>query len=156
MLSAFDTLSPSDPPVAVIVQDGTTETSVNQVLQVVAEEGDSAPTFTCSSDRWPAPTLSWGGQNRGMALPSGVSLIPSRQNLTLAWHRPLEYTDSGNYTCNATNSVWISSVRLELLVRRKYEFVSRVMLSNFSSNFFFYSFADLSGGEGGGGSTLIL
>ena len=115
-LAPITVFSFSDPPVAIIVREGTAQTSVNQVLQVVAGELDYVPTFTCSADGWPTPILSWG---RGEALPNGVSLIPSGRNLTLAWHRALEYTDSGNYTCNATNSVGISSVRLELLVRRE-------------------------------------
>ena len=104
-------------PVAIITYEGATQ---SHVLHVVAEEGDSAPTFTCSVDGSHVRDLSWGGMNRGTALPSEVSLVPRRQNLALTWHRALEYTDSGNYTCNATSDAGASSVRLELLVRRKY------------------------------------
>ena len=90
---------------------------------MVAEEGNSAPTFTCSADGSPAPILSWGGQNGGLALPREVSLVTNRQNMGLAWHRPLEYTDSGSYTCNAMNSVGSSSVTLDLLVKREYRYL---------------------------------
>ena len=108
-----------DAPIVVITGevDGSEVTSEDEVLQVTAEEGDSAPTFSCSSEGAPQPTLSWRGQDGGVALPSGVTMAPTSQNLALVWSRALQYTDSGNYVCNASNSVGSSAVRLELLVR---------------------------------------
>ncbi len=109
---------------ATIVREETAKISLHQVFQVIAEEGEPAPTFSCFSDGSPPPTLSWEGQDGGVALPNGVALVPRRQNLALMWNRVLEYTDSGSYVCTASNGVGAaSSVRLELLVRRECKYV---------------------------------
>ena len=95
------------------------QVSVSGILKVVAEEGDPGPAFTCSGDGFPVPGSIWGGQNGGVTFPSGVSRVEEMQNSVLLWARALQYTDSGNYTCNAANSAGTSSATLELLVRRE-------------------------------------
>lgn len=84
---------------------------------MTAEQGDSAPTFSCSADGSPPPTLSWGGQDGGVTLPDGVSQTTSSQNQALVWSRPLEYGDSGQYLCSAMNTAGNSAATLDMLVR---------------------------------------
>ena len=107
----------TDAPTTIITREGTTQSSNNGILQVTAEQGDLAPTFSCSADGSPPPTISWGGQDGGVALPNEVSQTTSSQNQALVWSRPLEYEDSGQYLCSAMNSVGSSAATLDLLVR---------------------------------------
>lgn len=93
---------------------------------MTAEEGDFGPSFACSANGFPTPYLSWREKNGGVALPNEVTL---GENAMLVWHRALEYTDSGYYSCDATNNVGTNSAILDLLVRSEYEFP----LSKFSS-----------------------
>ena len=111
----------SVPPVAIVTHAG--RISDNHTLRVVAEDGDPPSTFSCSANGFPTPTVEWGRHSGVTAVPSGVLLITSKRNLTLIWSRALKYTDSGNYICNATNSVGMSSVRLELIVRGESSFL---------------------------------
>lgn len=106
-----------------ITREGTFESSISQLLQVTAEQGEPALTFSCSSDGVPRPTLMWRGQDGGTALPSGVAAwnTPATGvSLNLVWSRDLLYTDSGQYLCTAKNSNGSSTARLDLFVRREY------------------------------------
>ena len=80
-----------------------------ETLKVVAKEGDSGPIFTCSGgDDPPMPTALWGGQNGGVAFPSGVAQIQrTRIHISaLVWRRVIRLTDSGNYILAIQQTVW--------------------------------------------------
>ena len=120
-INAHLSFSTDTPEVAISYQDSTNQTitSSSQLLLVVAEEGDPAPTFACSAHGSPAPVLSWVGSG-GAALPSGVSLMANRLGgLDLVWTRALQYRDSGDYQCVASNSIGTETITLQLLVRRE-------------------------------------
>lgn len=98
--------------------------STNQLLEVVATQGDPPPTFTCFADGIPFTNLMWryGGLNDDGALPSGVTqiLVPtSESKINLVWSRPLEYSDSGRYHCNVNNNNGSITTILDLLVKRE-------------------------------------
>lgn len=101
----------------------TTRTSISEMLQVVAEEGDTAPTFRCTSI--PLSSLMharWGGRNGGLELPSEVIRrdVPDSQSLDLVWNRPLRYLDSGQYMCNVIFTDGETVATLDLIVRCMY------------------------------------
>ncbi len=103
---------------ATITREETAETSINQLLSIIAEHGDPAPTFLCGSDSSPLPNLTWSVMGGG-DFPRGVfesRLLPDQ---VLRWTRPLEYTDTGRYECTAESTTGPSTTVLDLLVRRK-------------------------------------
>lgn len=108
---------------ATVTDHGTGKMSLNQRLEVTMQEGDPAFTFSCSSDGFPIPTLTWTGPGSGGGFPSGVGVVQNRLNSqqTLVWNRNLVYTDSGSYVCAAQNSKNTSTVTLTLLVESKSE-----------------------------------
>ncbi len=91
---------------------------MNQLLSVISEDGDPAPTFSCTSDGFPLPTLTWSVMGGG-DLPSGVVVSTVSPRRILLWTRPLGYRDSGRYECTAQNSRGTSRTILDLLVQRK-------------------------------------
>ena len=105
----------ADPPTATVKNVATSDTSINQLLEVTAEEGDPAPEFSCSSDGFPVPMVTWIRRDSGGHFPSGV--VQTQQTLT--WSRDLIYTDSGDYECIAQNTNGLSKVTLNLLVKSK-------------------------------------
>ena len=104
-----------------IVHVGIGETSLNGLLQVDMEHGDSAPSFSCLGEAVPTPTFTWGRQDGGgVALPSGVrTVMRDDDNVELVWSRSVDYADSGHYLCTAANSNGLSTATLDLLVRRE-------------------------------------
>ena len=93
--------------------------SADQVLQVNRLDGDAASTFSCRSDGFPQPTITWSKEG---GLPVGVTSRSSSSEQILEWNRNLEYTDSGTYTCIAQNGLNTSMGTLNLLVISKFSF----------------------------------
>lgn len=92
----------------------------NRTLQIVAQQGDPGPTLFCSSDASPpsTPTWHWQSEHSG-GNDFTQNVVNGEQGLAMVWNRPLQYEDSGHYTCNADNGVGESVVKLYLLVKSK-------------------------------------
>ena len=96
------------------------ERTRGQYLRVFFEQGDSAPTFSCSfSTSFTSPTTTmWVGPNGNF--PSGVRQINSANNIqNLTWNREILDQDTGRYKCIAQNSQGNSTAILDLFVNRK-------------------------------------
>lgn len=88
---------------------------------MVVESGDTVPTFSCFSDGFPAPTLTWRKDNG--SLPKGINANELSNNLSnLEWTRNAAYTDSGQYQCIAQNEIGTSVAVLTLLIQCKLSF----------------------------------
>ena len=111
-----------DPPIVTVTYERGSQISINQLLEVTAEEGDFSPTFSCSSDGYPTPALSWVGPVSGGKFPNGVAQNRQGTDQMLVWNRNLVYMDSGFYNCMAQNSRGSSTGTLNLLVKSKSSF----------------------------------
>ena len=91
----------------------------DQQLYLAFDDGAPAPTIACSADGYLPPTIEWIRQNGKQQLQDG--LTHGRQfngQVLLQWQRPMEFTDSGVYACQASNNFGNSTADLELLVQR--------------------------------------
>ena len=112
-------LLPTDSPTAVVSYNQSTSMP-DQPLYLVFDHGAPGPTIMCSGDGYLPPTLQWVLQN-GQGLPHGI-FQRSQSTLggvQLRWLRPMEFTDSGRYFCQASNRNGNSSAILDVLVRSK-------------------------------------
>ena len=100
-------------PPTIEVRDVTTGQSIIQVLNITRLAGDQGFVYSCQSEGFPVPTVTW---SRAGELPAGVTQRRSNSQLVLEWNRILEYTDSGLYTCTTTNDFGERMVVLHLLV----------------------------------------
>ena len=108
---------------ATVTHEDTSQTSINQMLEVMVEEGDHGLTFSCSSDGYPTPDLKWMVPVSGGNFPNGVAQNRQGTDQMLVWNRNLVYMDSGFYNCVAQNSRGSSVGTLNLLVKSKSNFV---------------------------------
>lgn len=107
-----------DGPTSVITYNNMTSTP-DQGLYLIFDENVRGPSILCSGSGNLPPTVRWVREN-GRGLPSGISQsVQSNGNVLLRWQRPMEFTDSGSYHCQASNNVRNSSVSLEILVQSK-------------------------------------
>lgn len=89
----------------------------NQPLYLVFNHGAPGPTIVCSGDGYLPPTLRWV---RDRDLPHGI--FQNNQpngDVYLQWLRPMEFTDSRSYSCQASNRNGNSSTTLQVLVQSK-------------------------------------
>ena len=99
----------------------------NQGLYLIFDNNAVGPTILCSANGNLPPAVEWIREN-GRGLPSGISqLVQPNGDVVLRWQRPMEFTDSGSYLCQASNNIGNSSTFLEILVQRKcvYIYIAR-------------------------------
>ncbi len=94
-----------------------------QPFRLFFDHGAPGPAITCSANGHLPPAIEWIRDN-GRGLPSGIlqqnALSSNGEVVTqLRWQRQMEFTDSGNYICQAFNNNGTDSVTLELLVQSK-------------------------------------
>ena len=107
-----------DGSTSIITYNNMTSTP-DQGLYLIFDENAQGPSILCSGSGNLPPTVRWVREN-GRGLPSGISQsVQSIGNVLLRWQRPMEFTDSGSYHCQASNNVRNSSVSLEILVQSK-------------------------------------
>ena len=89
----------------------------DQQLYLAFDDGAPGPTIACSADGHLPPTVEWIHQNGGQ-LQNGLSQSSQfNGQVLLQWQRPIEFTDSGVYACQASNNIGNSTADLELLVQ---------------------------------------
>ena len=94
-------------------------TTPGQELYLIFDDNAVGPTILCSASGNLPPAVEWIREN-GRGLPSGISQsVQSNGNVLLRWQRPMEFTDSGSYLCQASNNIGNSSTSLEILVQSK-------------------------------------
>ena len=106
-------------PPTIEVRDVMTGQSIIQVFNITSLAGDQGFVYSCQSEGFPVPTVTW---SRAGGLPAGVTQRRSNSQLVLEWNRMLEYTDSGLYTCTTTNNIGERTVVLNLLVEGNFIF----------------------------------
>ena len=99
-------------PPTIEVRDVVTGQSIIQVLNITRLAGDQGFVYSCQSEGFPVPAITW---SRAGGLPAGLTQRGSNSELVLEWNRILEYTDSGLYTCTTTNDFGERMVVLHLL-----------------------------------------
>ncbi len=87
--------------------------SSTQGLNLTRQDGDPRVIFSCISEGFPNPTVTW---SRAGGLPMGVAARKSNSELLLEWNRNLLYTDSGEYICTSQNNVGTNAVKINFLV----------------------------------------
>ena len=108
-----------DHPRAVITYNNMTSTP-EQGLYLIFDDSAQGPNILCVGSGNLPPTVRWIREN-GRGLPSGISQsVQPNGNVLLRWQRPMEFTDSGSYHCQASNNVGNSSASLEILVQSKF------------------------------------
>lgn len=106
----------ADISVPIISYNDVTSTP-DQHLYLAFDDGAPGPTIACSASGHLPPTIEWIRQN-GQQLQNGLSQLNGQ--VLLQWQRPMEFTDSGVYVCQASNNFGNSTADLELLVQRMY------------------------------------
>ena len=111
-----------DAPLAIITYNNMNYTS-EQELYLEFDDNAQGPTILCSSGGHLPPTIGWVRENGG-GLPNGISqTVLLNGEVLLRWQRPIEFTDSGSYHCQASNNIANSSASLELLVKSEFTYV---------------------------------
>lgn len=110
-----------DGPVAIITYDNRNYTSDDQEdLYRIFDENSQGPNVLCSGEGNHPPMVRWIRENGG-GLPSGISqTVQPNGDILLKWLRPMEFTDSGSYHCQASNNIGNTSASFEILVRSKF------------------------------------
>ena len=108
-----------DGPTAVITYNNQTYTP-DRPLYRIFDEKTQGPNILCSGSGNLAPTIRWIREN-GRGLPSGIAqTVQPNGDVLLIWQRPLEFTDSGSYHCQASNNIGNISASFEILVQSKF------------------------------------
>ena len=113
-------------PPTIEVRDLTTGQFIIQVLNITRLAGDQGFGYSCQSEGFPVPTVTW---SRAGGLPAGVTQRRSNSQLVLEWNRILKFSDSGVYTCTTTNDFGERMVVLSLLVEGN--FITFIIIINF-------------------------
>ena len=114
-----------------------------QPFYFVFDQGAPGPTIVCSADGSLPLTIRWVQQN-GRGLPHGLfQTVQPNGDVQLRWQRPMEFTDSGSYICQASSSNGNSFATLQVLVQSKY-LIYNICINEFALNailFFIYTFS---------------
>ena len=109
-----------DGPTTFVTYNNITYTPGQELPYLIFDENTQGPNILCSASGNLPPTVRWTREN-GRGLPSGISQsVQSNGSVLLRWQRPMEFTDSGSYYCQASNNVRNISASVEILVESKF------------------------------------
>ena len=106
-----------DPPTAGV---GYTTHSSQPSLTISLNILTIPPTVICSSDGYPAPTLTWMFNEDILpaddVIQTHIELSDGLSHVQLQWLRGLSYKDNGTYMCVAQNELDTSTAVLNIVV----------------------------------------
>ena len=110
-------------PSTLVLVDNTSDIS-DTYLELTTDNGDAGLSIVCFSKfNRSTSILTWTKVGVDEGFPVGITVFegPSLigQIIKLQWRRKMHFTDSGTYMCNVTSSIQNTSVRVDLLVKRK-------------------------------------
>ena len=73
--------------------------------------------LNCTFDGLPVPNITWTSSNGSVLISQSHIMIQSSNTYTMLTISVLGLGDSGTYTCNATNSIGVSSASIQLVVQ---------------------------------------
>ena len=85
---------------------------------VYGVQGDSVQ-LNCTFDGLPVPNITWTSPNGSVLTSQSHIMLQSTNTSTMLTISGSGLGDSGTYTCNATNSIGVSSASIQLVVKCK-------------------------------------
>ena len=82
--------------------------------------------LNCTFDGLPVPNITWTSPNGSILTSQSHFMIQSSNTSTMLTISVLGLGDKGTYTCNATNSIGVSSAPIQLIVKGKLCLLSSV------------------------------